>query len=240
MKDMFVETQNYIKIREKIARLKAIPITASARMGLFYGKWGLGKSYTLEKITAEEDALFLRASETWSKTSFLTLLCEELFLDTKGSADDKYKRVTEELNRKERKILIIDEIDAILRSYQAPLLEMIRGIHDKTGVILVYVGMEEAHAKFKRYGQHSSRIVELLKLEPVNEEDVEKFLKLCGVEIDKETTGYLARKFPNFRFLEVIISRIEAVCELNGVIAIESLKHYRELARAGGVEDGIA
>jgi DNA transposition AAA+ family ATPase len=195
MKEEFLHTQNYIKLHEAFQGLKDLPASAP-KMGLGYGNYGLGKTMSLEKITVQEDALLFRAVQTWTKSSLLREICMELNLDAQGQASYLYRRVVESLINEPR-IIIIDEVDAILKSTKNEVLELLRDIHDETGVIVFFIGMEEANAKFKKHRHYYSRIVEL-------------------VEIKDDLINHFLTKYPNLRNIRVLLIRLEKYCELNG------------------------
>lgn len=215
MKEEFIPTGNYIKMKHSFSRLKELPPSAP-KIGLGYGNFGLGKTFSLEKIAAEEDAVLLRAAQTWTKSALLTRLCQELNLDEKGSASVKYQRVLEAL-LDDPVILIIDEIDALLRSTKTEVLELLRDLHDEAGIILFMVGMEEANAKLKRHKHYYSRIVEFVFFQQTDRDDIAKLCALCEVHIEDDLIDYLAKSYPNLRQTKVLLLRLESWCELNDI-----------------------
>lgn len=215
MREEFIPTGNYIKMKHSFSRLKELPPSAP-KIGLGYGNFGLGKTFSLEKIAAEEDAVLLRAAQTWTKSALLTRLCQELNLDEKGSASVKYQRVLEAL-LDDPVILIIDEIDALLRSTKTEVLELLRDLHDEAGVILFMVGMEEANAKLKRHKHYYSRIVEFVFFQQTDRDDIAKLCALCEVRIEDDLIDYLAKSYPNLRQTKVLLLRLESWCELNDI-----------------------
>lgn len=231
MKEEFLQTQNYIKLREAFQGLKELPSSAP-KMGLGYGNYGLGKTVSLEKITAEEDALLFRAVQTWTKSSVLREICTELNLDSQGQASYLYKRVIESLINEPR-IIIVDEVDAILKSTKNEVLELFRDIHDETGVIVFFIGMEEANAKFKKHRHYYSRVVELVEFKPIGKEDIKKFCELSDIEICDDLIEYFYSKHPNLRNIRVLLIRLEKYCELNGYEKAD-LKIFKQ----SGVEHG--
>ncbi|KLE05531.1 AAA family ATPase [Aliarcobacter butzleri] len=231
MKEKFLHTQNYIKLEEAFQGLKELPISAP-KMGLGYGNYGLGKTISLEKITAKEDALLFRAVQTWTKTSVLREICTELNLDTQGQASYLYKRVIESLISEPR-ILIVDEVDAILKSTKNEVLELFRDIHDETGIIVFFIGMEESNAKFKKHRHYYSRIVALVEFKPIIKEDIKKFCELSDVKIEDDLIDFFYAKYPNLRNIRVLLIRLEKYCELNNYESVD-LKIFRE----SGVEHG--
>ncbi len=215
MKEKFIETQNYIRLSEAIARLKELPVTAD-RMGLAYGNFGLGKTMSLERVTFKEGALLIRADQTWSVNSTLKKLCFELGLDTIGRASVLMERVKEALLLEPR-IIIIDEIDTLLRGDKFSVFELFRDIHDETRNIIFFVGMEESLAKIKKHRHYHSRLTELVKFEPIGLEDIKKFCELSEVKIKDDLLGYFAKRYKNLRQIKVFILRLEAWADLNDI-----------------------
>jgi len=232
VREEFIETENYSKLVEAFANLNLLPVTAP-RIGLGFGNFGLGKTFSLERIAAKENAILLRASQTWSKSSLLVKLCNELGLDTKGHSSQMYERVLESFIIEPR-IIIIDEVDALLKAEKMPVLELMRDLHDETQIILFFVGMEEANAKFKRHRHYYSRIVELIQFESIGISDIEKFCVLSEVKIEPDLVRFFVKRYPNLRQIKVMILRLENYCDINAIESVD-LKTFR----ASGVEHGI-
>ncbi len=225
MKEEFVITKNYSELFEGIQFLKALPKTAP-KMGLGFGKFGLGKTFGLEKIAAEENAILLRSVQTWTKSSVLTELCEEIGLDTSGTSSTRYRRVTEALFA-ENRIIIVDEIDAILRSSKHEVLEMFRDIHDETNCVIFFVGMEEADAKLRKHKHFYSRIVRFVKFLPIHKSDIEAFCSLSDIKIKQDLIDFFIDKYPNLRQVKVMLINLEQYCEVNGIEECD-LKTFKE------------
>ncbi|DAB29339.1 MAG TPA: DNA transposition protein [Sulfurimonas sp. UBA12504] len=219
MKEEFITTVNYSTIYEAVQSLKSLPRTAP-KMGLGFGHFGLGKTFSLEKIAALENAILLRAAQTWTKSSVLTDLCEELGVDTNGHGPIKYKRVIESLVSEPR-IIIVDEIDALLRSSKFEVLEMFRDFHDETGVVIFFVGMEESNRKLKKHKHFYSRIVEFVEFQAIFKNDIEKFCSLSDVLIKPDLIEYFYKKFPNLRQVKVLLIRLEKYCALNDIEEVD-------------------
>ena len=214
MREDYIQTRNFIRLKEAFVDLKELPASAP-KMGLGYGNYGLGKTMSLNKIADSEDALLFRAVQTWTKTSVLRELCLELGVDASGQASAMFIRVREALNNQPR-IIIVDEVDAILKGTKNEVLEMFRDLHDETGVIVFFVGMEEANAKFKKHGHYYSRIVNFVKFEPIGKEDIKKFCELSEIKVEEDLIDFFCSKYPNLRNIIVLLIRLEKYCELNG------------------------
>ncbi|MBN1839753.1 MAG: ATP-binding protein [Campylobacterales bacterium] len=231
MREEFIQTRNYIKLVESFANLKNLPETAP-RMGLAFGDYGLGKTVGLERVAAQENAILLRAVQTWSKSSLLIKLCTELGLDTKGHSSMMYERVRESFILESR-IVIIDEVDALLKAEKLSVLELLRDLHDETQIIIFFVGMEEANAKFKKYRHYYSRIVELVKFEGIILKDIESFCALSDVKIETDLIHFFVKRYPNLRQIKVLLLRLENWCEMNGLKSVD-LNCFKK----SGVEHG--
>ena len=219
MREVFIETRNFINFLESIGRLEKLPMTAP-RIGLVYGSFGLGKTYPLERIAAKKNAILLRAVQTWNKKQLLEKLCTELALDISGVSGRMYEMVVEELIREPR-ILIIDEVDTLLRRDKVGVFEMLRDIHDETPIVLYYIGMEESHAKLKRHRHYYSRITEVVEFKAICLDDIKKFCGLCDVVIESDVMEYLEKKYPNLRQIKVLLLRIENKCKINEIERVD-------------------
>lgn len=228
MKESFIETSNYIKLSEAFTRLKNLPVT-SPKMGLGYGIFGLGKTFSLEKVAVKYNAVLLRALHTWRPKSMLERLCEEMGLDKSGTSSQLYSRLVEDL-RSKRRTIIIDEVDALLPSKNFEMLEILRDIHDETGVIIFFVGMEESNAKMKRHRHFYSRIFEFVKFKPVVFEDVEKYCKTYSdqVAISADLVEFFSDTYPNLRQIRKLLTDLEIVAKRQGITSCD-LEQFKAL-----------
>ncbi|PLY08379.1 MAG: DNA transposition protein [Arcobacter sp.] len=215
MKDTFLHTRNYNKFYEAIQGVEDLPKSAP-KMGLAYGKFGLGKTMSLERIAAEKHALLFRAVQTWNKTSVLRELCIELRVDPQGNASFLYQRIKKKLLQEPR-MIIVDEVDAILKYTKNEVLELFRDIHDECGVVVFFIGMEEAKAKFARHTHYESRIVEFVEFEDISKEEIREFCALSEVKIEEDLIEHFHKRFPNLRQIRVFLIRLEKICKLNGI-----------------------
>jgi len=226
MKETFVETRNYIQMHEMMDRLVNQLEGNQERMGLAYGTFGLGKTFSLERLAMEFDALLLRTRQTWTVSSVLRLLAQELGIDTHGKSSELQRRITNAMNYAPRPI-IIDEIDALLYADRFRVMELFRDIHDQTGIVTVFVGMESCDARLKNHPHFYSRIVAKVKFQPIPVEDISRFCEQAEIGISKDLVEYFHRKYPNLRQIKVFLLRLEAWAELNGVDRVD-LKLFRQ------------
>lgn len=225
MKPKFIETENYITLYDLLNRLVELDGNEE-RMGLAYGSFGLGKSYSLERLADNFDAILLRTNQTWTVASTLRILAEELAIDVKGKSSDVMERVIYEMTRRPRTI-IIDEIDTLLPSNKFPVLEMFRDIHDQVKNVLLMVGMERADARLKIHPHFYSRIVGKAKFLKIPKGDIEKFCSQSEVKIESDLIQYFHSRYPVLRQIKVFLLRIESWAELNGIqsMSLEMFKN---------------
>lgn len=209
----FVETDNYNRLSEGVQRLKRLPKDAP-RMGIAYGKYGLGKTNALDRIASKENAILMRCRKTWTKKAFLIDLGDIIGDITGRTAHALYLEVIKSLNRRPR-ILIIDEVDHLLDDRNNPILELIRDIYDETAIIVLFVGMEQAKGKFAKQEHYNSRISDFIHFQPVTEVDIRKFCDRYTVKIADDLIMYFLEYFPNLRHIKTLMERIEEWCEIN-------------------------
>ncbi len=212
-------------MHEMMSRLGELEGNAE-RMGLAYGHFGLGKSFSLERIAREFDAILLRTDQTWTVSSVLKILAEELAIDVRGRSADIMSRIVFQMNRYQRPI-IIDEIDTLLPAKKFEILELFRDIHDQTKNIFVMVGMESCDGRLKVHKHFYSRIVSKVKFKKIPKSDIEKFCAQSDVKIEDDLVEYFLQQYPNLRQIKVLLLRIESWCELNGVNSM-SLKLFKQ------------
>lgn len=232
MREDLIETDNYIKLYEGLLRLKRLPKSAP-RMGLAYGNYGLGKTNALDIIMGKENAIYLRAIKTWSKKTFLVDLSEEIGDIRKGTAHEMYKQVMVSLLKTPR-ILIIDEVDHLFNDRNIIVLETIRDLYDQTNIVVMFIGMEEAKAKFAKFKHYNSRISEPIFFTGITESDLRKLCSLSELIIEDDLIAFFLDKYSNLRHTKVLMERLEDWCEINGVDRV-NLKTFK----TSGVERGL-
>lgn len=225
MLDELIETENYISLYETVQRLKNIPIRAP-RIGLGYGTFGIGKTIALERIASLENAVLLSANPTWNIGAMLQDILDELGLPNARNNSYKLRSIIEELKINPR-ILIIDEIDFLFVKNKVNSLEVLRTIHDKSGIVLLLVGMKDSAKKIKKHDHVYSRISSFIKFKPASRMDIEKFCELCSVKIEDDLVDYFYTNFPNIRRIIVLLGRLENDCLTNDIKSAD-LRVYRE------------
>ncbi len=225
MKEKFIETENYITMHDLLTRLVELDGNAE-RMGLAYGAFGLGKTFSLERLSSEFDAILLRTDQTWTVASVLRILCEEMAIDSRGKSSDLMERIVWHMMQEPR-VIIIDEIDTLLPARKFEVLELFRDIHDKVHNVLLLVGMESCEARIKNHPHFDSRIIGKVKFKAIGREDIAKFCDQCDVKIEDDLVDHFHKKYPNLRRIKVFLLRIESWTEMNEVESI-GLKLFKQ------------
>lgn len=106
-------------------------------ISVIHGGAGLGKtSFLLHYAETYPDAILIETDTSFTARVMLEVLCSKLKLNVKGNMHVLTDAIIEKLSDSGR-VLLIDEAE--LLPYRA--LEVIRRIHDKTGVGVVLVGL---------------------------------------------------------------------------------------------------
>jgi len=227
MKETFIKTSNYTKMFELLSILVDDLEGNAERMGLIYGEYGTGKTFPLERITVEFNAVLLRQNQTWTKSSTQKILAKELDISLTGkSTTEVFDEIVNSLMFNPRPI-IVDEIDDLLKSDRFSVLEFFRDVHDVTKNVFIMVGMESCNSRLKNHPHFYSRIVEKVKFNKIGLEDIKKFVLQSEVKIKDDLIDFFLNKYPNLRRIKVFILRIEKWCDANGFEEID-LKTFRK------------
>jgi len=221
MRHGFIQTQNYKTFVENVTALRNTELEEfnSARMALFYGSYGIGKTWAIEKLAAQEEKniIFLRAEEVWTKSYLVKKIGIEF-----GVENQKITDTSDEIKRHLRvddRIIVVDEVDKLLTSAKHELLEIFRDLTDQTSCVVIFIGMEESALKWARYGHYYSRL-KLIKLTQNTLEDMKSFCELCEVKIEDDLMHYFNKRFGNLRNVKRILEDIEEYCELQDIESV--------------------
>lgn len=127
-------------------------------INLVIGEAGLGKTMAIKHYAQTvENVVLIETEPTFSPKVLLIELCNKLGIPPSRSNHDNIANIIEKLNGSDR-LIIIDEAE--LLSYKC--LEVIRRIHDKSGVGVILAGMPRLRTNLRgkrgEYKQLYSRI----------------------------------------------------------------------------------
>lgn len=183
MKKGFVQTENFRRLKEA-EKLVDQRGAIEASLVLVRGVFGIGKSMLTERWAAESGHVFIRAKETWTKSTMLRDIATKMGLPVDGNASQVQDRIIGQL-AVSMTPLIIDEADHLIPTSRvvrggqrvAPMLEALRDITDITGVMCFLVGMERFPTMVLQFEHIASRVAHIVNLQPLSIEDVQATVK---------------------------------------------------------------
>jgi len=217
MKDKIVITAN---MSDFVALVEALIVKPERldRMGLVYGKWGLGKTTTLEWYYTNNSCFYVRAMAAWSRS--VTMMIEDILRSYRVEARGRLKQDIRELVRaakKQRLPLFIDEADRVVR--KSLLIETIRDVHDLAKIPIILIGQENIVNLLQRrdLGQVFSRITEIVEFRELSAQDIQRIAKeLCDLECDPKVASFIKNiTLGDFRLANALFMRAENLCSLN-------------------------
>lgn len=171
-----------------VARLTELITRTASRaeglpgMGCFYGRAGLGKTTAGVYAVNKFNACHVEALPIGGVKGLLNMIVTELGLKPRRTTEDLFKQAVQELLLT-RRPLIIDEADHILRDKP---IEIVRRLHDMTGVPVILMGEEEMPQKLQMWDRVHSRMLSWVGVEPATIEDARHLSAIYarGVTID--------------------------------------------------------
>lgn len=153
----------------------------SERLLILYGHPGYGKTTAASFVANKLRGRYVEACSHWTKKVLLESILFEMGIPAKGTTNDIFQLVIDELARSGRP-LIIDEADYLVKN---SCIETIRDLHDKGRVVVILVGEEMMPRKLERWDRVHSRVLEFVAAEPADIEDLAHLCRLyCpGIEI---------------------------------------------------------
>jgi len=176
MKNELAKTHNIRKLSETHKELINLPSRVRERMAIVYGASGLGKTTAIAWLSGQVGGAFIEASSNWTPYSMLKDISGELGATPMRSAKSTEDLVIERLEQSGRP-LFIDEADRLTDNSR--LLETLRTIHDKAGIPVVLIGMENLDKKLSKYEQLSSRLAKKLQFKPCDINDAKLVAETC-------------------------------------------------------------
>ncbi|MEW5819226.1 MAG: AAA family ATPase [Cyanobacteriota bacterium] len=220
MRKVFARTKNvknFISMINKLeSRTEGLP-----GMALLYGDPGLGKTQTALWWAAQNNAAFIRSANLMSGRWLLEELVDELGEIPSFRSSELFQQAIRILTEEPR-IIIVDEIDYLLNDTNA--IETLRDIHDKTSTPVILVGMGAANKKLMRYRHLYDRVLEVLKFNPFDLDDVKEIVKqLAEVEVSDCGVRFIYSQSNRFRQIVRLINMAEQVAEANGLNTIDEI-----------------
>jgi hypothetical protein len=148
-----------------------------SKMGIVYGRAGLGKTTAVKKYADEDPSVILiEADLGYTPKVLFQQLSKKLGLPIAGNLHEMYNNVVDKVKGSGR-LLIIDEAEHL--PYRA--LELIRRIYDKAEIGIVLAGMPKLYfnlvGKKGEYEQLYTRILYKTCLDNLQPQDVKEIVK---------------------------------------------------------------
>lgn len=217
MRDVFVETSNYLKFRAALTKVDERG-AEEACMVVVDGKPGLGKTKTMARWVSQTGSIYLRAQRWWEHGDFVAELLANLSVTQPiRGRRDRWKRILDELgNRADEAVLedrtfgiVIDECDLV--SGKQEIMETIRGLSDIQFLPTIMVGMGKLRDNLRRFPQIESRAPNKVEFLPASIEDARALVSgLCTVPVADDLVHFVWRHSKGFsREMVEAISKIE-------------------------------
>lgn len=223
MKQVFVKTENAKRFRTEIVMLEKRGALEAGWL-LVTGRPGEGKTKTLHNWAAEVGAVMLTAQANWTVTRMMEELAAKLGIEPVRGYQAK---VAETIGAEDMPI-IVDEAQFALHD-SAACMEVLRGITDKSGTMLVAVTMDHEVPRFNRREQIGSRFFRKCQFHESTLADVAAACEQLaeGVSIDADLVERIHRETGG---------RMRLV--LNAISRVEQLAHHMKVATIGA--DAVA
>jgi DNA transposition AAA+ family ATPase len=223
MKQVFVKTENAKRFRSEIVMLEKRGALEAGWL-LVTGRPGEGKTKTLHNWAAEVGAVMLTAQANWTVTRMMEELAAKLGIEPVRGYQAK---VAETIGAEDMPI-IVDEAQFALHD-SAACMEVLRGITDKSGTMLVAVTMDHEVPRFNRREQIGSRFFRKCQFHESTLADVAAACEQLaeGVSIDADLVERIHRETGG---------RMRLV--LNAISRVEQLAHHMKVATIGA--DAVA
>jgi DNA transposition AAA+ family ATPase len=186
------------------------------KMCLIHGQYGVGRSDTAMWWAAQhEDCKFIRLVSIIDAPWLLSKIIAELGQIPERIKEKRHNQCVSILLDKQY-TLIFDEIDYITSDRKA--IEMLRDLHDITGAIVAFIGMENAEQKLMRYPHLNDRVMERIRFDKLSLEDVRLAAnELCEVKLSDDAIALMHAETPRFRPLIGKIYRAEGIARANSL-----------------------
>ncbi len=220
MKKSFVKTATVKNFAAAMGRLQnarpGIP-----KMCLIHGIYGVGRTETAMWWTAQHDECkFIRLVSLITGPWLLSTIIAELGHMPERKIEDRFKQLINILLNQQY-TLIFDEIDYITGNREA--IEMLRDLHDITGTIIVFIGMEKASDKLMRYPHLNDRILERIKFDSLTLDDVRTAAtELCEVKLNDDALHLIHSEAARFRPLIGKFYKAESIARANSLKEISA------------------
>lgn len=245
MKQEFVRTENAKRFRAEIAMLERRGALEAGWL-LVTGRPGEGKTKTLHNWAAEAGAVMLTAQANWTVNRMMEDLAAKLGIEPVRG----YQAKVAEIIASEDIAIVLDEAQFALHD-GASCMEVLRGITDKSGTMLVAITMDHEVPRFNRREQIGSRFFRKCQFHESTLEDVAAACAQLaeGVAIAPDLVARIhGETGARMRLVLNAISRVEQIARHRGLQQIDAdqvrgvalCEDFQRAARLGRGAKGAA
>ncbi len=215
-------------MRNSIAHVKNIQMLATAAdalstrapgtpgIGLIWGPSGYGKTIATAWLANQQNAGYVRAWPTWTPTSMLGAIMEDLGLKPLATTAHMIRSIVLALSTESRP-LFIDEADYL--ADKPILLETLRSLHDVSSAPLILIGMRDFQRRVMHRDQLAGRISQWVEFQPADLADARILTdEVCEVKVADDLIERLHKASGgSMRAMVVGLSRIEQFARKKGL-----------------------
>ena len=215
-------------MRNSIAHVKNIQMLATAAdalstrapgtpgIGLIWGPSGFGKTTATAWLANQQNAVYVRAWPTWTPTSMLGAIMEELGVQQLGRTAPMIRSIVQALSADARPVFI-DEADYL--ADKTILLETLRSLHDVSASPLILIGMRDFQRRVMHRDQLAGRISQWVEFQPADLADARVLAEeVCEVKVADDLIERLHKAASgSMRAMVVGLARIEQFARKKGL-----------------------
>jgi len=215
----FVATSNVLRLDNSLDRIHRL-LPGINVMALIFGNPGLGKTKAILRRVANTDAIYVRMIAAMNIPWVLSTIVSELGLVPERRTQDLWQQCVEAQMYK-RRTIYIDEADHMCADSR--ILELLRDFNDMTGVPVIFVGMELADKKLRRFSHLWDRFVEVLRFQPLTRADVSMIAaRLCEVPLTDDAIDIIYNNAAGFRRIIEWLTKAEVLARVNNLKEVTS------------------
>lgn len=186
--------------------------------GVFYGPSGYGKTYASIYAQNKTRALRVELDDSWTKRSLLRAILLEAGATPRGTVADLTEQVIMVLGDDPERPLIIDEADKLA---DKGMIELVRGIEQKSRASILLVGEELLPEKLRRSERAHNRVIGWV---PANACDLADTRALAGLYV------------PELDLADDLVEEVRKQTEGRARRIVVTLEAIREFARNTGTK----
>ncbi|MBI5484479.1 MAG: ATP-binding protein [Deltaproteobacteria bacterium] len=174
-------SQNTPAVKSSVAHLNNVVLAAVCmeslinaasnlpRIGVLYGKAGLGKSSAACYLVNRYNAYRIECKSVWNRKTVLVEILKRMGITPGKTMPDMLDQICSQLMVSGRP-LIIDEMDHLV---DKGAVEIIRDIHDGGQAAVLLIGEEDIPHKLERWERVHSRVLDWKAVQPLDLDDAQ-------------------------------------------------------------------